>query len=420
MVNKLIKQESFDVVTLGVYLKSIVASIGIFYVKNLFNNLIIKLKSKRNKKRTPEQIEQDILKIEKRGNDTLKEHTETKDELRRVLNKWEKDSRVLPPELILDLAIEDPSSGYEYLDWMATQIKMGFFLGVDLKYITKIINEFHQNKELLTTGRLLRVVGKFKKMFPGPWVWNNNEILEQILEDPSDINNYPGYGQVEQILQMVSFSSGGQVSDKVPRSGSHYLTETNTNQKKGEQATRKVVRDILKILKQDNVEDEFFLLPDYFSGIDGDEYNFGELEFNTYLNILTLETQKEPFIVDASIGGDYYDEINVTISINPQFNQKDYKNIQMILNDYVRHEIEHIIEYLETGEEGVSPENLSPYDYYTQPHEVRAQKAGFKRRAKLENKPIEDIIYDYLEYRQSTDRLTPEQKKSLIIQLSKA
>tara|TARA_R110000765_G_C18757226_1_gene588603 strand:- start:178 stop:837 length:660 start_codon:yes stop_codon:yes gene_type:complete len=219
---------------------------------------------------------------------------------------------------------------------------------------------------------------------------------------------------------MVSFSSGGQVSDKVPRSGSHYLTETNTNQKKGEQATRKVVRDILKILKQDNVEDEFFLLPDYFSGIDGDEYNFGELEFNTYLNILTLETQKEPFIVDASIGGDYYDEINVTISINPQFNQKDYKNIQMILNDYVRHEIEHIIEYLETGEEGVSPENLSPYDYYTQPHEVRAQKAGFKRRAKLENKPIEDIIYDYLEYRQSTDRLTPEQKKSLIIQLSKA
>ena len=53
-------------------------------------------------------------------------------------------------------------------------------------------------------------------------------------------------------------------------------------------------------------------------------------------------------------------------------------------------------------------------------NEVRAKKAGFKRRAKLENKQIEDIIYDYLEYRQSMDKLTPEQKKSLIAQLSRA
>jgi len=249
------------------------------------------------------------------------------------------------------------------------------------------------------------------------FVWNNTEIFNQILEDPTNINNYPGYAQVEQILELANLPK----NPKRKRGGDAWnLHEQNSDflQRKGEIATRKVISDILKILKQDNIEDDFFLLPDYFSGIDGDEYHFGELEFNVYLNIIILESQHEPFIVDASIGGEYYDEINITLSLTPNFNEKDYKDIQMVLNDYVRHEIEHAIEYVETGEEGVSPPDLTPYEYYTQPHEVRAQKAGFKRRAKLENKPVKDIVSDYIKYRQSLDKLTPEQKKSLIKQLS--
>ena len=89
----------------------------------------------------------------------------------------------------------------------------------------------------------------------------------------------------------------------------------------------------------------------------------------------------------------------------------------MILNDYVRHEIEHVIEATEGGDIE-SPDNLSPYDYYMQPHEVRAQKAGFNRRAKLEKKPVEDIIYDYLEYRQKIDKLSDEEKSNLTKTLS--
>ena len=53
-----------------------------------------------------------------------------------------------------------------------------------------------------------------------------------------------------------------------------------------------------------------------------------------------------------------------------------------------------------------------------QPHEVRAQKAGFNRKAKLEKKPVEDIIYDYLEYRQKIDKLSDEQKSNLTKTLS--
>ena len=89
----------------------------------------------------------------------------------------------------------------------------------------------------------------------------------------------------------------------------------------------------------------------------------------------------------------------------------------MILNDYIRHEVEHVIDATEGGDVE-SPDGLSPYDYYMQPHEVRAQKAGFNRRAKLEKKPVEDIIYDYLEYRQKMDKLSDEEKSNLTKTLS--
>jgi hypothetical protein len=397
-VQRLIAKEGFDIVTLGIYLKSILTSIGIFYTKNVFDKLIGRLK--RN--------------VPKGNEDVIKEHSERNDELRRVLNKYDEDSKRISPELIVNLAIEDPSRDYQYLDWMVNQIKMGFFLGVDLKYIVKLIKQFHGYKDILTKGRLLRVMDGFKKTFPGPtWVWNNDDILEQILEDPADINNYPGYGQLEQILQMIIWSAGGPTRD-LP---TPLQEQTNYLQKKGEQSTRKVVSDVLKIIKEPNSDEEFYQLPDYFSGIDGDMYEFGELEFNLYLNIVEYESLEEPFIVDAEMGGDYDDEIYVTITIGPKFSDRDYEDIQMVLNDYVRHEIEHVIDATEGGDIE-SPDNLSPYDYYMQPHEVRAQKAGFNRKAKLEKKPVEDIIYDYLEYRQKIDKLSDEQKSNLTKTLS--
>ena len=115
-------------------------------------------------------------------------------------------------------------------------------------FIVKLIKQFHAYKSVLTKGRLLRVVDGFKKTFPGPtWIWNNDDILEQILDNPADINNYPGYGQLEQILQMIIWSTGGSTRD-LP---TPLQEQTNYLQKKGEQSTRKVVSDILKILNKD-------------------------------------------------------------------------------------------------------------------------------------------------------------------------
>ena len=50
VVQTLIAREDFDIVTLGSYLKSLLASVGIFYTKNIFNKLIQRLKRSKTRK----------------------------------------------------------------------------------------------------------------------------------------------------------------------------------------------------------------------------------------------------------------------------------------------------------------------------------------------------------------------------------
>ena len=401
-VKLVINQEGLDIITLGIYLKSILASVGIFYTKNIFNKLIGRLKKKKD-------------------SDIIKEQKERKDELRRVLDHYEEDWRRISPETIIELAMMDPSPDYEYLDWMAYQVYAGFWLGVDMNYISELVQDFHYNQENLTPERLLMSIDKVKEKFSrGPYVWNNEEIFNQILEDPSNINNYPGYAQVEQILflaNLPNLRTGGPSGFQSIVGGSLQEQTSDYLQRKGNQLTRKVVKDILHILKTEEVLEDLYILPDYVSGIDGDEYTNGDLEFNVTLHILENPNQTSTFMVDANMGGDFDDEIEVIITLGPEFGQEDYQQIQGFLNDYVRHEIEHVIDALE-GNEVETPEGLTPFEYYTQPHEVRAQKAGFKRRAKIEKRPVEDVVKDYIEYRQSVDKLTDDQKKALVTQLT--
>ena len=61
---------------------------------------------------------------------------------------------------------------------------------------------------------------------------------------------------------------------------------------------------------------------------------------------------------------------------------------------------------------------MSPFDYYTQQHEVDAQKVGFERRAKMEDKSVEEVIRDYLGYRQDIDKLSDVEKQELITKLT--
>jgi len=166
------------------------------------------------------------------------------------------------------------------------------------------------------------------------------------------------------------------------------------------------------------------ILPDYYTDIDGDEYEYGELKFNVEVNILE-NVNEDNFTIDASMGGEFNDTIYVDISLSPYFDEKYYESLYIVLSEYVRHEIEHILQELDPDRPDLPDEdltqksfNLTPFEYYTQDYELDAQKAGFERRAKMEDKSVEDVISDYLEYRQHIDQLSHKEKQELVSRLT--
>ena len=165
--------------------------------------------------------------------------------------------------------------------------------------------------------------------------------------------------------------------------------------------------------------EEYFLLPDYYTDQDGDEYKYGELQFNVEVNIIENE-QEQNFVLDSTMGGEHDDTIYVDIVISPDFNDKDYESLQIVLSEYIRHEIEHILQTIDSDRPDIidKDDTMSPFDYYSQQHEVDAQKVGFERRAKMEDKSVEEVIRDYLEYRQSIDNLSQTEKQELIGKLT--
>ena len=191
-----------------------------------------------------------------------------------------------------------------------------------------------------------------------------------------------------------------------------------------DKATTDVVKDIFEVITLFEDGEEYFILPDYYTDKDGDEYRYSDLEFNVEVNIVDESqytiTQDETFVIDAAMGGDNDDTIYVDIVLSSNFSEKDYESLQIVLSEYIRHEIEHLLQIIDPNRPDIinKDEEMSPFEYYTQPHEIEAQKVGFERRAKMEERPLEDVINDYIEYRQAIDKLTPKEKHMLVSKLT--
>ena len=178
--------------------------------------------------------------------------------------------------------------------------------------------------------------------------------------------------------------------------------------------TRELIKDIIKIYKSQRTG-EFQLPEDLYS--DRELYTFKGIE-NPFSIGLDLSVSED--VEDFDIDADYYrdeDLILVTIISNPN---PGYNNIQKIigeLNETIRHELEHIRQY----EQGYKfpKEPKDPVKYYTQQHELEAQLAGFKRRAKQEGKDLETVIRDWFKRNQNKHGLEPKQIEKIIQQIIK-
>jgi hypothetical protein len=179
---------------------------------------------------------------------------------------------------------------------------------------------------------------------------------------------------------------------------------------KYDNVVRTLIKDIISFYKHQR-EGEFSL-PEDIRGEEHMTYTFPEIknDFSIELN-LALDDDVETVEVDAA----YYreeDVIEVTIVSNPD---SEYENLQELigeLNETIRHELEHVSQY----EKGYKfpKEPKGPLKYYTQQHELEAQLAGFKRRARKENRDLEEVMRGWFRRNQSKHGLKPKEIEIVI------
>lgn len=167
---------------------------------------------------------------------------------------------------------------------------------------------------------------------------------------------------------------------------------------------RTLVKDIISLFKFQR-EGEFGIPED----LNPEEltYSFPKLdtEFSIFLD-LRLDENTSTIDVDA----DYYsqdDMIYLVIKSNPNAKNEILQELTGELNEVLRHELEHIKQHEEGLRFPKEPKN--PELYYTQKHEIEAQKKGFHRRAKQEKRDFESLVRDWFKKNTHKHNLTSDQ-----------
>lgn len=200
-----------------------------------------------------------------------------------------------------------------------------------------------------------------------------------------------------------------RIINNLPEPNQENLKESLISEGKYDNIVRKLVKDILNIAKFQN-KGEFVLPEDIENKM---TYNFPQ--FSSPFTIeLTLDTSEDIDKVD--VDGAYYrddDVIEISILTNPNLSREILEELHFELNELIRHELEHIVQY-DRGDNIPETEPTKPLKYYTQPHELEAQIAGFKRRAKKERKPLIEVIRSWFEKNKSKHRLSPKNVEVVI------
>jgi hypothetical protein len=142
-----------------------------------------------------------------------------------------------------------------------------------------------------------------------------------------------------------------------------------------------------------------------------DEYIFTNLPFS-YTVDLTLEIDNELKDYKTTANHAENDVIELLIRFNPKTLKKNFYNIIGELNDIIAHELEHLHQYFK-GED-VYNEPPEGIEYYLQPQEIKSQRVGFRRLAKLRKLPYKQVIQDWFDTHKETHDLNDEEVKIVI------
>jgi hypothetical protein len=180
--------------------------------------------------------------------------------------------------------------------------------------------------------------------------------------------------------------------------------------------TRKVVRDIMKAVTEGD-SDSYNLPWDISTE---QEYEQEGLSFSLELDIVRTN-DVEIFEVRTAVA-DEDDEniIMMTIILGPRFNQQKLEKLFYKLQEDVIHEIEH---FTQMGPNRIedrpiykgSTANLKTvYGHHKNIIEVPALVRGFYRRAKLEKRPLDEIMIEDLDSEIERGGLTKKQAENLL------
>ena len=191
------------------------------------------------------------------------------------------------------------------------------------------------------------------------------------------------------------------------------MNESLITEARYDNVVRTLVKDIISLYKFQR-EGEFSL-PEDIKGEDDMTYNFPEFknEFSIELNLAT-DDDVETVEIDAAYYRDE-DVIEVTIVSNPEIGLHNVQELIGELNETIRHELEHVSQHQKGYDFPKEPKN--PFKYYTQPYELEAQLAGFKRRARKENRDLEEVIRGWFRRNEKRHRLKPKQVETVIKKL---
>lgn len=176
-----------------------------------------------------------------------------------------------------------------------------------------------------------------------------------------------------------------------------------------DKTTRILVQDVIKFFKHQR-EGEYGLPED----LSQEEMVYSLPGFEGFSIFLDLQTDED--IEGVDVDGDLYfddDIVNITIISNLNAGYTNLDELTRELNDIIRHELEHIKQHRD-GMKMPSREPKSPEKYYTQPHELGAQRAGFRKRAKSEKADFETIVRQWFEKNSHKHNLNPTQKEKVI------
>ena len=218
-------------------------------------------------------------------------------------------------------------------------------------------------------------------------------------------------GKVDEILKYFSLPSS-MITKVVNEVEPKKMNESLIVEGELDKLTRKLVQDVVQFFKHQR-KGEFGLPED----LGGDEMVYTYPGFEGFSIFLDLQLSDDVETVDVD-GELYYgdDLMYLTIISNPNAGYTILDELTKELNEVIRHELEHIRQH-EQGYKFPNKEPNSPEKYYTQQHELEAQRAGFNKRAKSEKADFETLVRTWFQKNPHKHTLKPNQQEKVIQQI---